>query len=281
MFPRSASGWTWTTCSRAACDDRAASCASRRSSSTSRPTRTSGRRPTTGRSTTCLRSQDEIAASVGRALQVELAGDAPPGAAPATVEAYDLYLQGQFLYHRRSEGDIERAIDYYRKAVEISPEFARAWAALAGAYSLAIGELYGNAERRAARVAGRAALKAVELEPDLAVAHARLGQYYYQTDSVKRATSICASLPRSTRTILSCSDSRRSMPSGTAISTGPRNCGERPLHQDPLSPTIRGNYRLLPAPGRPTRGIADRDSQGSGAQSGCRPEGRKAISRAS
>ena len=58
--------------------------------------------------------QDEIAASVGRALQVELAGDAGPGAAPATVEAYDFYLQGQFHYHRRSEGDIERAIEYYQ-----------------------------------------------------------------------------------------------------------------------------------------------------------------------
>ena len=80
--------------------------------------------------------EDEIAASVGQELQVELAGDPAPGAAPASVEAYEFYLQGQFHYHRRSEGDTQRAINYYRQAVEVSPGFARAWAALAGAYSL-------------------------------------------------------------------------------------------------------------------------------------------------
>ncbi len=209
---------------------RAASFASRRSSSTSRPTRTSGRRPTTGRSTTCLRSQDEIAASVGRALQVELAGDAAPGAAPASVEAYDLYLQGQFHYHRRSEGDIERAIEYYQKAVEISPEFARAWAALAGAYSLAIGELHGNSQRRAARVAGPGRAQGRRARAGSRRGACPAGAVLLpDSSSVTKATSTCASPPRSTRTIRSCSDSRRRMPCGMAISTGPPNCGERPL----------------------------------------------------
>ena len=88
--------------------------------------------------------QDEIAASVARELQVELAGGARPGGAPVNAIAYERYLQGQFHYHRRAPGDIQRAIDYYEGAVESAPEFARAWAALAGAYALAIGELPGH-----------------------------------------------------------------------------------------------------------------------------------------
>ena len=67
---------------------------------------------------------------------------------------------------------------YYKHALAIDPGYARAWAALAGAYSLlAYG---GNMPRQEALEAqGEAARKAVDLDPDLAAGHARLAQYYW------------------------------------------------------------------------------------------------------
>ena len=130
--------------------------------------------------------QDEIAASVATALQVTLAGGAPHGQMPASIEAYERFLQAEFFYHRRAPGDIERSAKYYEEAVAIDPGYARAWAALAGAYSM----LAWNGQTLAKDLQvqqGKAARKAVELDPSLAVAHARLAQFYYETLDHKKA----------------------------------------------------------------------------------------------
>ena len=120
--------------------------------------------------------QDEIAHSVASALQVTLAGDAPHAGMPASAEAYERFLQGEFFYHRRATDDIERAVKYYLEAVDLEQHYARAWAALAGAYALL--------EMRDQQ--GQAASKAVELDPGLAVARARMAQFYYQTRQRKK-----------------------------------------------------------------------------------------------
>jgi TolB-like protein len=85
--------------------------------------------------------QDEIAVSVAAALQGTLAGSDMRQRTPASVEAYERFLQGEFHYNRRSAGDTGRATDYYRQAIALDPAYARAWAALSGAYSLEIGEM--------------------------------------------------------------------------------------------------------------------------------------------
>ena len=122
--------------------------------------------------------QDEIAASVATAMQVTLAGLGRSEPPPANVNAYERYLHGQLFYNRRAPGDIERAVDEYKQAVTLDPAFARAWAALAGGYSLLYGEVKPD-DHSLRGLQGEAARKAVELAPGLAVAHARLAQYYY------------------------------------------------------------------------------------------------------
>jgi TolB-like protein/Flp pilus assembly protein TadD len=124
-------------------------------------------------------AQDEIAVSVAAAVGSAVDGERAPRRVPASVEAYDRFLQGEFHYHRRLPADIERAADYYRQAIALDPAYARAWAALAGAYSLLIGEMDEPEARALRQLQGEAAHKAVELNPELAIAHARLGQYYY------------------------------------------------------------------------------------------------------
>lgn len=124
--------------------------------------------------------QDEIASSVATALQVTLAGGRAQGRMPERIDAYEQFLQGQYFYNRRSPGNIERSVGYYKEAVALDPRYARAWAALAGAYALlaASGD---HPEVPLRELQGEMARKAVELDPDLAVAHARLSQYYFQT----------------------------------------------------------------------------------------------------
>ncbi len=124
--------------------------------------------------------QDEIAASVAAALQVSLSGNDTTERPPASVEAHERFLQGQFHYNRRSPGDIERAIQNYKQAVALDPGYARAWAALAGAYSLLYARGESGRPHHLRDLQGEAARKAVELNPHLAVAHARLAQYYFQ-----------------------------------------------------------------------------------------------------
>ncbi len=122
--------------------------------------------------------QDEIAASVAAAMQVTLAGLDQSDPPPANVDAYERFLHGQLYYNRRAPGDIERAVEEYKQAVALDPGFARAWAALAGGYSLLYAEVKPQ-DHSLRDLQGEAARKAVELAPGLAVAHARLGQYYY------------------------------------------------------------------------------------------------------
>jgi len=130
--------------------------------------------------------QDEIATSVATALQITLGGGTPKGRMPASVEAYESFLKGEFFYSRRAPGDVERSVTYFKEAISIDPRYARAWAALAGAHShQAWDGVHLDKERQ--RLQGEAALRAVELDPRLAVAHSRLAQFYSETSDEKKA----------------------------------------------------------------------------------------------
>jgi len=124
-----------------------------------------------------LAVQDEIAEAVASALRVTLAAGSSGTGLPVKPEAYEIFLQGRFFYNRRAPGDIELAVKYYQDALQIDPEFAAGWAALAGAYNLLRARDRKSPEHWL-QLQGEAARAAVELAPGLAVGHARLGQYY-------------------------------------------------------------------------------------------------------
>jgi len=79
-----------------------------------------------------FKTQDEIAGAVVGALKVSLLGKETPNAKLTTSsEAYELYLQARALIHRGTSDDLLQAYKNLRKAVELDPKFALAWATLA------------------------------------------------------------------------------------------------------------------------------------------------------
>ena len=117
--------------------------------------------------------QDEIAAAVVSALKLRLVGALPPErAATENPVAHRLLLEGRFFEERNGAGDSERAISSYERALQEDRRYALAWAELAWALLWQIPLDYARASP-----ASQAALNAIELQPDLALAHATRGWY--------------------------------------------------------------------------------------------------------
>ncbi|MCF7992399.1 MAG: winged helix-turn-helix domain-containing protein [Thiohalocapsa sp.] len=120
--------------------------------------------------TDIFRLQDELTARIVAALQIELAPDArrrlSRGEA-ASVEAYDELLRGNDHYGRRSFEDNELAKAHYERAIALDPGYARAYAALALAYSRDAVEGWAPANRGAMEQAESLILQAVQLDPEV------------------------------------------------------------------------------------------------------------------
>jgi TolB-like protein len=132
--------------------------------------------------------QDEIAAAVAESLQVKLTGSAqPPGAHAKNAVAFQHYLQGKYFFNRRGESDIARAKDYFERALQIDPDYARAWAGVAGVYNIS----EPNPTQQVLDAWGAAVERAVQLGPNLAESHVRAAQYYGRVGDRERSQSHC------------------------------------------------------------------------------------------
>jgi tetratricopeptide (TPR) repeat protein len=117
--------------------------------------------------------QDEITREIVDALEMQLvgAGDQPLGKhGTYNPDAYQLYLQGRYHFNKFTGEGFKRCIECCKKALEIEPNYALAYAALSLAFQH--GWFYGHLsfeEKLAAiGVHDLFAEKAVELDPTLA-----------------------------------------------------------------------------------------------------------------
>jgi TolB-like protein/Tfp pilus assembly protein PilF len=90
-------------------------------------------------------------------------------------EAYRLYLKGRFHWNKRTKNDLYKAIDYYREAVALDPNYALAYAALADVYSILGGYDFVLSRRELGEKARENALRALALDDSLPQAHISLG----------------------------------------------------------------------------------------------------------
>ena len=120
--------------------------------------------------------QDDISQSIVKALRVILTeGEKKQIAKVRTdnVQAYDYYLRGRQYLHQLRRKSLEYARQMFNKAIEIDPDYARAYAGVADACSMLY--TYFDAREFNLRQADIASRKAMELDPELAEAHVARG----------------------------------------------------------------------------------------------------------
>jgi serine/threonine-protein kinase len=121
--------------------------------------------------------QSEVAASVAKALEVELlpSGQARGSAGSvASTAAYEAYLKGRYHWGRRTKEGFRLAVEWFERAIAEDPGYARAYAGLADVY--AVMPLWGLMPAPEAHAKAEPyAHRALELDPNLAEAHASYG----------------------------------------------------------------------------------------------------------
>ena len=132
------------------------------------------------RKTTDLVSlQSEIARDVSSKLKTKLSGaDAAKVEKNYTtnVEAYQLYLKGKFYWNKRTGEALKQAVQFYQQAIEKDPNYALAYSGLAETYVLFSSYDVAPATDSMPQ-AKAAALRALEIDEQLAEAHTALGFY--------------------------------------------------------------------------------------------------------
>jgi adenylate cyclase len=120
--------------------------------------------------------QDEIARSIAATLQIALTPkeSSAIGKAPTSdLEAYDYYLRGKKFYYQYKRKGIEFALQMFTRAIELDPDFVRAYAGIADCCSFLY--LYAGSHDEHREKADEMSRKALELDADSAEAHASRG----------------------------------------------------------------------------------------------------------
>jgi TolB-like protein/Tfp pilus assembly protein PilF len=123
-----------------------------------------------------LAVQDEISEEISKALKFQLTRDERNRLTKHYTdnsEAYHLYLKGRYHWNKFSQTALRTAVDFFTQAIEVDPTYALAYAGLADCY-YRLSNVYAPTRNEMPK-AKTAALKALEIDPNLSEAHAALG----------------------------------------------------------------------------------------------------------
>ncbi len=120
--------------------------------------------------------QDEIAENIVKALRVVLSEEekrAIEKAPTENVQAYDYYLRGRQFFHQFRRTGIQFARRMFERAIETDPNYALAYAGVADCCSFLY--MYWDGSKANLESADSASRRALQLDPELAEAHASRG----------------------------------------------------------------------------------------------------------
>jgi serine/threonine protein kinase/Flp pilus assembly protein TadD len=120
--------------------------------------------------------QDEIARSISQALRIKLSPQEEKAIAHKQTEnpqAYDYYLRGRQFFHQFRRRGFDFARQMFARAIVIDSHYARAYAGVADCCSFLY--MYWDSSEDNLNEAEAASHKALELDPELAEAHAASG----------------------------------------------------------------------------------------------------------
>ena len=124
-----------------------------------------------------FRIEEDVAAEVVAALQLRLSADDLSRLThryTSNPHAYDLYLRGRFHWNKRTFEGLQRAVEHFERAIVADPEYALPHSGIADVYA-AMGNRDLLPPREVFAKALACAIRALELSPNLAEAHASLG----------------------------------------------------------------------------------------------------------
>ena len=121
--------------------------------------------------------EEQIANDISDGLRLRLSGEEKRRLtrdSTRNADAYQLYLNGRFHWNKRTEEELNKAVKFFKQAIEKDANYALAYVGLADAYLVL--PLYGRmAPSVAASRTKEALTRALEIDRDLAEAHASLG----------------------------------------------------------------------------------------------------------
>jgi TolB-like protein/cytochrome c-type biogenesis protein CcmH/NrfG len=149
--------------------------------------------------------QSEVAEKVAGELKVQLLEsekDTLEKKPTENMEAYNDFLRGRELFREGSEPSVRQALKLFERAVELDLSYARAYAGVAQCHQYLANVGYEPMDVMLPAV--KASLnRALELEPDLAEAHASLALLHFNEDDLpeteaeaRRALELNPSLPQ-------------------------------------------------------------------------------------
>jgi serine/threonine-protein kinase len=140
-----------------------------------------------------LALEADVVRNLADAVRLTLRSDARDRLATVRAvapEAYEEYLKGRYEWNNRTPRSLQAAIDHFNRAAELDPTYAPAHAALADCYNQLGTVMVGTGSPREFRPRAAAeAIKALQLDPYSAEAHAALGyvdHYNWQWTDAER-----------------------------------------------------------------------------------------------
>jgi len=133
--------------------------------------------------------QEEIAKNIASALKVKLSPKEEEKIAQkykGDLRAYEYYLKGRNYYYKYTKSDMLAAIQMFKKALEIDPNYALAYAGLADSYYQFIDKGFETDKSFLVR-AEEAAQKSLSIDSECAEAYKALGTIYFRLGKLNSA----------------------------------------------------------------------------------------------
>jgi len=111
-----------------------------------------------------------VAAALNTAMNEDRAGKQDRG---SNAEVYNLVLQGNFLAKGTARQDVQKAIELFKRATDLDPNYALAWERLGTSYLTQVMHDWGPSTEGIAR-SKKALARALHIDPGLMSAHATL-----------------------------------------------------------------------------------------------------------
>jgi serine/threonine protein kinase/tetratricopeptide (TPR) repeat protein len=123
-----------------------------------------------------LALQGEVAQAIANEIKVKLTPQEQARLSsthPLNPEAYEAYLKGRYEWNRRTEEGLRKSLEYFHQAIAAEPSYAAAYSGLADSYSMLWDNGFLGSDECIPK-ARAAALKAIEIDDNLAEAHVSL-----------------------------------------------------------------------------------------------------------